>query len=183
MSRNVCQNWEAFHDHELGAADQAEFAAHLPSCLGCQTRLCQLEQLDADVMAAWCLFGGEATDASNVQRVDMFNSAHRGRLWRRRWATYLGLGTALAGIGLFLWWGSQFGSDLPQTQSTARTVPQPEELLGADSTPREMIDAVPIPEVQIAFTEGTDGIKVLTRPSFSYVHVFPTVRRLPNPQN
>lgn len=183
MSPNPCENWEAFHDQALDAADHAEFADHLPMCSACKARLQRLEQLEADVMAAWCLFSDEATGAANVQKVDLPSSPNQTPVSRRRWAVDVGLGAALAGIGLVVVWGIQIGSNpLPQ-QSALETQPSPAEAPIVESRSEQLGTVGTLPDVRIAFKEGTDGLKVLTRPSFSYVHVFPTVRRVPLPQN
>jgi hypothetical protein len=179
MNRSPCQDWEAFYDRELNASDHAAFVAHLPSCCTCLDRLLRLEQLETDVLAAWCLFSEEETGTAVVPTFGSLPTVESTRRSRSRWVTYVGVVAAMAAAGLLVLPGSPFEL-VPRTQDlSVETKPPLDKPAPLEVLPQQQVTAGPMSDVQINFTAGTDGMKVVSRPTFLYVHVFPTVKRIP----
>lgn len=177
MSHSPCEDWERFHDRELEPSEQAAFVEHLPNCDDCRSRLQGLEQLEADVMAAWCLFDDESEAPPPTNgRVSLATSSD-GRYFHRRLVNHVIVCVTVASVLALVIVSFNY---LTQDRAEQNIVQRPSLGTGhpqANSVIDNQPSSQPLPDVLVTFTDPTDGVKVITRPTFSYVHVFPTVTR------
>ncbi len=180
MSDELCQLWERYHDRDLSQSEAAAFELHLTTCAECRSSLTHLENLEADILAAWCLHTKHA-DAPRLSMEPASLPRRRSTFWSQpMYSKQTLIGVIVAISVLIALFANSLRTNQPPRYSDHYQPPIKSQGPAAEPADQTLPETN-LPEIHVTFSEPTVGSKVITLPSFSYVHVFPTVERIAKP--